>query len=340
MPREPVGPADYDFLEALLKRGFVNLPRMLFDYMLDLELDYDTVGKLFAVMTCVGGLAENTYRPYTISRKLHAHDFDQVRKLVLDLAEKDLVAADDEGETFTFSFIPLFSRLRAIWTGYRDNYDEEVAAGVEEPALLAAQKLLGRPLSDREVADIQDWQTTFGFDADMVQAVIREGQRQGVTRMSYLNTVARRWSEEGVRSPDEAEDLAERHRKAAGKHKAIVSYLGLKRQLTGAEQTLLDKWTDEWGFSNEVVFRACDESNGVQNPLQYVNRILETWRDKGVRTVADVDQALSERKQRRPASTEPAGQATGKRGTGKTSNVFLQREKMKNYDHVFKKFDD
>lgn len=336
MPRE----ADFDYLEALLKRGFVNIPRMWFDYMGDLQLDYDTLGKLFAVLACVGGPGELSFRPYTVSRKT-THDFDQVRKLVVSLEEKELVRVEEEGDGLTFSFVPLFSRLRAIWGEYRERYEEEVAAGVEDPVLMAAQKVLGRPLSDREVADIQDWQTTYGYDADIVQAIIREGQRQGVTRMAYLNQVARQWFEEGVQTPEQAEEFASRYRKAAGKHKSIVSYLGLKRQLTGAEQALLDKWTDQWGFSNEVIIRACAEAVGSQNPLQYVNRVLEQWQEKGVRTVADVDKAVSERKQRRPAVGEGAGRPSGKpAASGKPNNVFLRREKMKSYDHVFEKLDD
>jgi DnaD/phage-associated family protein len=331
--------AELEFLQAYVKRGFVNVPRMLFDYSADLGLDYDIIGKLFTVLALVGGSAESAFEPYVVSRRTNPKDFDQVRSLLPALEEQLLVKClDEQADAISFSLIPLFSRLRGYWLQYSEQYEEEQADG-KDPILSAAEQLLGRPLSDREVIDIEDWTTSYGFDLPMVQAVIKEGLENGVTRMTYLNTVARQWYEQGVTSPEEAELYAQRHRKAAGKHKAIVQNLGLTRKLTPAEQALLDKWTEEWGFSNEVIIRACVEATGRQYPIQYVNRVLESWKELGVKTVADADQAQVDFKRR---TTAPAEQSTARRGRAPTrgSNVFLQREKKdeKYYDHIFEKF--
>lgn len=330
---------DFGFLQAIMKRGFVNIPRMLFDYMADLELDYDTVGRLYAVMACVGGHSEGAFGEYTISRKADPHDFEQLRNLILDLEQKDLVRSEEDGDKVTFSFIPLFYRLRVIWVQYLDQYELEAVAGKVDPSLLTAERLLGRPLSDREVRDIQDWNTSYEYEAPMVEVIIREGLNQGVTRMTYLNQIARQWFEEGVRTPEEAEAFVQRYRKSSGKHKAIIQYLGLKRQPNAAEHALLDKWTQEWGFSNEVIIRACSEAVGSNNPFQYVNRVLERWAERGVKSVADAEGLMqSERK------AAPASQPKASRGERKTpvrsSNVILQREKKDDryYDHIFKKF--
>lgn len=338
MSRDPMGTGDLEFLQALLKRGFVNIPRMLFDYTADLGLDYDTVGKMFAVMSSVGGPAESAFGPHTISRRHMVDDYDLLRRLIADLELKDIVSSEEEGDQITFSFLPLYYRLRAIWQQYRERYEEELATGVSDPVLVAAQHLLGRPLSDREVADIQDWLDTYKFDQPLVEAILKEGLRQGVTRMSYLNQIAKQWFEEGIRTPAEAEEHLQRYRKAVGKHKSIIQYLGLKRQLTAAEQGLLDKWTDEWGFSNEVIIRACEEATGSQNPLQYTNRVLESWLSRGIRTVAEVEQSLVEHKRRGARASRES--TAGARKAPAKSNVFLQREKKddKYYDHIYKKF--
>lgn len=333
------GTGELEFLQAFVQRGFVNIPRILFDYMPDLGLDYDTVGKLYALLAFVGGVTENTFGPYVISRRVNPHDFDQARALVLDLEEREIALVEDQGERVIFSLVPLFARLRATWSEYREGYEEELSAGSEaDPVLLAAEKLLGRPLSDREAADIQDWTTTYNFGVDMVQAVIRQGQSRGVTRMGYLNGIARQWFEEGIRTPEEAEAHNQRYRKAAGKHKAIMQYLGVQRQLTAAEQALLDKWTDEWGFSNEVIIRACADAVGAKNPLQYVNRMLEKWQEQGVRSVADADRLDA---QRRTGTDEQKQPVRKTRPPARGSNVFLQREKKDDsyYDHIFKRFD-
>lgn len=332
---------ELDFFQAFLKRGFVNIPRLLFDFSADLGLDYDTIGKIFAVMACVGGPGESAFGSYAISRRSTPRDYDQVRTLIADLECKDIIRSEHEADQVTFSFVPLYSMLRAIWEHYREQHDDEYPVNGPHPAIVAAERILGRTLSDRDVRDIQDWITTYEYDMDMVVTICKEGINQGVSRMSYLNQIALQWFEEGVRTPEEAEAAAQRHRKAAGKHKVIVQYLGLKRQLTGAEQALLDKWTSDWGFGNEVIMRACDQATGAKNPLQYVNRVLESWRDHGVKNVADVDQLQNEHK-RRTGTRPPADSASARsrKTPSKGSNVFLQREKKdeKYYDHVYKPF--
>ncbi len=344
MSRRSLGEGDLDFLQGFLKRGFVNIPRMLFDYSADLGLDYDTIGRIFAVMAFTGGPGESAFESYTISRRSFSGDYDQIRTLISDLQSKDIILAEHEDEqSTTFSFIPLYFRLRANWNEYREQHEREQAANGPHPAISAAERVLGRPLSDRDVKDIQDWIATYEYDVDMVIAVCKEGMNQGVTRMTYLNQVALQWHEEGIRTPEEAEAYAQRHRKASGKHKVIVQYLGLKRQLTGAEQALLDKWTTDWGFSNEVIMRACDLATGAKNPLQYVNRVLESWRDQGVKTVADVDQIQSEHKRRtggQPPADPAASRSRRSTPPPKNSTVFLQREKKdeKYYEHVYKPF--
>lgn len=332
------GNLDLEFLQAVMKRGLVNIPRMVFDYTADLGLDYDTIGKMFAVMASVGGPSESAFGSYRLTRQDYPHDFDQLKSYIAHLQKDDLVSSEDEGDHITFTFIPLWVRLRAIWSDKREQF-QELTEDQVHPAIRTAERLLVT-LSGRAVQDIQDWVDTYGYGPDMVEAVIREGQRLGITRMSYLNQVARQWFEEGIQTPDQAAEYVQRYRKTVGKHKAIVQYLGLKRQLTSAEQTLLEKWTGEWGFSNEVIFRACDQAIGKDNPLQYANRVLESWLERGVRSVADAERLLQEYKRSR--SPQQKGARPGRKPEGK-SNVFLQREKKDEdnyYDYLYKDQDD
>lgn len=341
MSRKTGGIEQLEFLQALVKRGFVPIPRMLYDYRQDLQLNYDTVAKIFAVLANVGGPWESAFGAYTISRK-DTQDYEEIRKYLAELEEMDLVRCEETAEDkLTFSFIPLYSRLEAHWSQDRERWEEEAAAGTKDPSILIAEHLLGRPLSDREIADIQDWGETYGYGPEMVKAVIDEGQRLGVTRMSYLNQIARQWAEEGIRTPAEAEAYAARYKQAVGKHKRIVKYLGLNRPITGAEQGLLDKWTEDWGFSDEVIMRAAEIAAGVSKPLQYMNTVLESWKAKGVKTVADADRAEAERHRRSNTEGPTPAASRNRRPSGK-SNVLLHREKKDDnfYDHLYKKFGD
>jgi len=338
----PVGPGELGFVEALMKRGFINIPRMLFDYTLDLGLDYDRIGKVFAVLACVGGPGESAFGSYTVTRRNTPRDFDQVRTLVLQLQEDMITRCDSVTDNeITFSFGPLFARLRAVWGEYRQAYEKEMASRGPHPAVALAEELLGRPLSARDVREILDWVEELGFTVEMVEAVLREGIRQGVTRMSYLKAIAHEWAQADLQTPEQVAAYLQEHQKIAARHRQATQALGIKRPLTAAEQAMIERWYGEWGFSDEVILQACDQAAGAKNPLQYTNKVLESWLQEGIRTAADLDRLMEQKRRTAAAGVDSRRPARGGRRSTSQSNVILKREKKDEsyYDDVFKRYD-
>lgn len=343
LTRKPHGAGEFGFVEALMKRGFINIPRMLFDYTLDLGLDYDRIGKIFAILACVGGPGESPFGSYLVTRRSIPRDFDQVRSLALQLQEDMITRCDQASDNeISISFGPLYSRLRAVCEDYRQEHEREQEQSGPHPAIGLAERLLGRPLSDRDVNEVLVWVDDFGFELDMVEAVIREGQRQAVTRMSYLKKIAEGWHEAGIQSPEQAAAYMQEHQKASAKYRQVTQALGIMRPLTANEQAVLERWFGEWGFHDEVVLQACARATGSKNPLQYTNKVLEAWLTEGVRTTADLEQMADQKRRTAAASAEAKAAARpGSRKPPAKSNVFLRREKKDEsyYDHIYKKFD-
>jgi DnaD/phage-associated family protein len=338
----PLGPGEFGFVEALMKRGFINIPRMLFDYTLDLGLDYDRIGKVFAVLACVGGPGESAFGSYTVTRRGLPRDFDQVRTLVLQLQEDMITRCDKVTENeITFSFGPLFARLRAVWEEYRQEHEKEAARRGPHPAVALAEELLGRPLSARDVREILDWVDELGFTVEMVEQVLREGLRQGVTRMSYRSAIAREWAQADLPTPEQVAAYLQEHQKTAARYRQATQALGIKRPLTAAEQAMIERWYGEWGFSDEVVLQACELATGAKSPLQYTNKVLESWMQEGIRTVADLDKLMEQKRRTAAAGVEPRRTTRGGRRPPSQSNVILKREKKDDsyYDDVFKRYD-
>ena len=102
---------------------------------------------------------------------------------------------------------------------------------------------------------------------------------KGKTQLRYVEAVVREWTERGIKTGDEARELAEQSSKRFGEYKRILSSLGIVgRVATDAERDLIDKWFDEMGFSLERILEACGKTIGIQNPnVNYVNKILENW---------------------------------------------------------------
>lgn len=328
-------------MQALLKSGFVQLPRMLVQYSADLALDYDTIGKLIVLLSLVGPSATSPYEQFVISRKGLPQDFEQVRALIAELEQKDLVESHQglDDEALGFSFTPLYARLHANWEHYREQHEAD--KGGPHPAVAVAERLLGRLLNTSELNEILSWAEEYEFDPEMVAAVIQEGKRQGVWRMSYLSSIARRWHEEGIRTLDQVEADSPNYQRGTARYGPILQYLGLKRQLTKPEQAFFEKWSVEWGFSNEVIMRAADAASGSKNPIPYMNRVLENWRAKNVRSVSDVETLEEEYKRSVPKKEEGARRASGSRKPARSNVLWTAGEKKDKeyYAHIYKKFE-
>ncbi|MFZ5814161.1 MAG: DnaD domain-containing protein, partial [Bacillota bacterium] len=319
-----------------------NIPRMMFDYWADLQFDYHTIGKLFAILACVGGPGESAFGSYLITRKDNPRDFDQVRRLVKELEQEDLVRCEAESDTeLAFSFVPLYSLLRSTWEDYRDKHDKEKAGGRPNPAIALVEQMLARTLSARDIKDVLHWVDDLGFSLEMVAAIINEGRRHHNTRMSYLNGIAERWAQEGIQTLAQAQADSEEFPKISAKHRQITAALGIRRPLTTTEQAMLEQWTAEWGFSTEMILAACERATGKANPMKWVHSALNGWLRDGIRTKADLERHLMEEKKREAAIASTSG-APGRTGRkpARSSNVILQRDEKdeSEYDYIYKKF--
>lgn len=301
------GHSDLDFAMALFNRGFASFPRLLIDYAVEMDLDYDSLGKLLVLLSELGGQGLQSAH-VSLDAKEMGVGYYQIRRLVYDLAERDLVMFEEArgGEdSMVFSFAPLFSRLAAIW---KHDQEHREVAGLVQPALLAppvsnaadhpaviryAEQRLGRPLSEREVSSILEWLQVLGFNDDVARAIIDEGCANGVPRFAYLNRIAVSWHEEGIHTLQDLEALQTEYRRSMAKHNMVARHLGLGRRLSEAEQKLVAKWVEEWGFPDDVILRACDTTVNIKEPnFRYIDKVLESWKKQGVQTGADAEAML------------------------------------------------
>ena len=108
--------------------------------------------------------------------------------------------------------------------------------------------------------------------------------------------------------------------------------LGIKgRNLVELETAMIQKWTEAFGFSLDIVEEACARTISAthQPSFEYTDRILTNWHKAGVKTLADIkqlDEAYQKNK-RVPVSNEKAG--------NNKFNNFTQR--TYDYDQLEKK---
>ena len=196
------------------------------------------------------------------------------------------------------------------------------------PVFQYAESVLARPLGNAEILAIRRWNEEYGFDYQVICALLEECYRRGQKHLAYLNRVAANWYDRGVRDLSGVESMELAHRERTNLAARIARYLNLSRQLTEAEQAMIAKWT-EWGFSLEVILKACAMTVNINRPnFAYIDRVLANWRSAGLYSPDAVDQHLARDRARKDRRRKSSARATnsGPPSSGKDETFYEQFE--------------
>ena len=69
------------------------------------------------------------------------------------------------------------------------------------------------------------------------------------------------------------------------KVRTILENLGIKRYVNDFDRDFYRTWTEMWGFADDVIAFATTLSVGKSNAMQYMNKILSSWKSKGISTL-------------------------------------------------------
>lgn len=142
------------------------------------------------------------------------------------------------------------------------------------------EQITCRTLNGTEVRAIRDWIDDLKAEADIIMYAYNYCQERGKTDYRYVGKVLSGWMEKGYSTPEEIEAHLGKVNERRSRYRDIFRRLGFNRNWTEKEKEVMDKWIDDWGFSMERIFEACDTTAGTPNPnLKYVNKVLENWKE-------------------------------------------------------------
>ncbi len=68
----------------------------------------------------------------------------------------------------------------------------------------------------------------------------------------------------------------------------ILNFAGISRRPNEWDRKNLETWRS-WNFSDEVILEAVKKSNGITNPIPYINGILSNWKSKNAYTLEQIN---------------------------------------------------
>ena len=168
--------------------------------------------------------------------------------------------------------------------------DVTVGSGTETPAkygdLVKKINLLTAPrqFGMRELGHVYDWVEVYGLDAGAILELISYCMEMKGRRVSinYISAVAQSWADEGIRTMADAQAFIQNYRLRQGGAAAILKSWSKRRKPTQDELRLYEKWTTEWGFTEEAILALLPRLTVTGSPnFQYLDELLDLERQRG-----------------------------------------------------------
>jgi len=147
--------------------------------------------------------------------------------------------------------------------------------------------------------DIDLWFKKYQFDEEVMLALFQYCYNRSAMHRNYIQTVADAWHKNKIKTFDDLDLYYEKQEKFKILTKSITKKLGLNRGLTQYEEAYIEKWNIDYGYGLDVIEIALKKTTAKSNPnFEYLNTLLTNWHDHGLKSVDDVQQFLSQMKQK------------------------------------------
>lgn len=153
-------------------------------------------------------------------------------------------------------------------------------------------KLLGRTLSPSEVETYIGWKKDFKFSSELILILIEYCASKGKTNFRYIEKVAIAWNEMNIKTVDDAQNYIRKTEDKWGTYREILKFLGIRNtDIMKPQEDLLEKWTSTYGYSLEVIKKACDICFQRLNraDFKYIDGILSSWNKDKLKTLEDIE---------------------------------------------------
>ena len=154
------------------------------------------------------------------------------------------------------------------------------------------ERLLGRPLSPKEMTTYLSWQEEFNFSSELILILIEYCVSRGKSDYRYIEKVAIAWHDMNITSIDDAQNYIKKTEDKWIKIRHILNYLGIKNpELMKPQQEMLEKWIIDYAFHLEVIEKACNICFQRLNrsDFKYIDGILSSWNKNNLKTLAAIE---------------------------------------------------
>ncbi len=141
--------------------------------------------------------------------------------------------------------------------------------------------------------DIDFWFNKYGFDEQVMLALFNYAYDKRSLNRNYIQATANAWNENKIKTFNDLDKYFEKQEKRSVLNNKISKKLNLYRSLTTYEEEDVVKWTENYGFSMDIIeiaLKKAAANNRVK--FDYIDTLLTDWHKKDLHSVDDVNTYL------------------------------------------------
>ncbi|MDE6723184.1 MAG: DnaD domain protein, partial [Eubacterium sp.] len=174
--------------------------------------------------------------------------------------------------------------------------NEEIAGLLNE-----AQVVLGRTLSHNEREMLVNMIDFYGMKSEIVLMILQywrsvnEKENSRAKGIAYVLKIAQNWLDDGIDTIEAAEEKLMQLEKSNRIWKEIAALAGIEHKKPTIKQgEMVLAWSNDFSF--DMISAAIEQmkENTPAPSLPYVDKILKSWKKKGIQNLADVENESKE----------------------------------------------
>ena len=167
----------------------------------------------------------------------------------------------------------------------------------------------------------------------VILAARQVGKRRGAHSLDQVGELVEAWNKRGLATEADVEAYLKSVAQQDKTLRALFTLMGKEKTLTcsQANRELLRKWQEDWRVSDPLIQLAACYAKNVEHPMAYVDKLLQSWREKDIATVAEAQEEHEKFAQAAANGAKKAESgAAGTKPTGK--RVLAQQYEQRDYD--------
>ncbi len=124
-----------------------------------------------------------------------------------------------------------------------------------------------------------------GFDIDTLKLVADNCFKSSVRTLDGFNNIIIKLFKLGIVNTESYMEYLSDSFALDNKIQDVLTGLNIARKVNNMDRNFYHIWTEDWGFSHDIIMYAVELSKNKANAINYLNKILSNWNSQGIKSI-------------------------------------------------------